>query len=219
MCRAATRQDEPEAIVIRSTIAVNRIGSTGTRGTARLPTSRSPRAVPVRMGPGSVSQTADVNSDGWIDIFLANDQQENQFWMNRGDGTFRNMALMTGLALGGAGEAKADMGVDFGDYDNDGDEDLFITELTGQGSTLYVNDGTGLFEDGAAKAGIRFPSLAFTGFGAAWFDLDNDSWLDVLAVNGPVLLGREPTADDSLPLDQPNQLFRNLGDGDVRRRH
>ena len=62
--------------------------------------------------------------------------------MNRGDGTFRNMALMTGLALGGAGEAKADMGVDFGDYDNDGDEDLFITELTGQGSTLYVNDGT-----------------------------------------------------------------------------
>ena len=164
-------------------------------------------------GPGLGIATADVNSDGWIDIFVANDQQENQFWMNRGDGTFRNMALMTGLALGGAGEAKADMGVDFGDYDNDGDEDFFITELTGQGSTLYVNDGTGLFEDGAAKAGIRFPSLAFTGFGAAWFDLDNDSWLDVLAVNGPVLLGREPTADDPLPLDQPNQLFRNLGDG------
>lgn len=162
-------------------------------------------------GPGLGIATADVDDDGWVDIFVANDQQENQLWMNQGDGTFADRALMTGLALGGAGEAKADMGVDFGDYDNDGDEDLFVTELTGQGSTLYVNDGTGYFEDGAAKAGIRFPSLPFTGFGAAWFDLDNDGWLDVLAVNGPVLLGREPTADDPLPLDQPNQLFRNLG--------
>ena len=164
-------------------------------------------------GPGLGIATADVDGDGWVDIFIANDQQENQLWMNQGDGTFENMALMTGLALGGAGEAKADMGVDFGDYDNDGDEDLFVTELTNQGSTLYVNDGAGLFEDRAAKAGIRFPSLPYTGFGAAWFDLDNDGWLDVLAVNGPVLLSREPSADDPLPLDQTNQLFRNLGNG------
>ena len=164
-------------------------------------------------GPGLGIATADVDDNGWVDMFVANDQQENQLWMNQGDGTFEDMALMTGVALGAGGEAKADMGVDFGDYDNDGDEDLFATELTGQGSTLYANDGTGLFEDRAAKTGIRFPSLPYTGFGAAWFDADNDGWLDVLAVNGPVLLGREPSADDPLPLDQPNQLFRNLGDG------
>ncbi len=164
-------------------------------------------------GPGLGIATADVNADGWIDIFVANDQSENQLWMNQGDGTFRNMALMAGVALGAGGEDKADMGVDFGDFDNDGDEDLFITELTGQGSTLYVNDGAGLFEERAAQTGIRQPSLPYTGFGAAWFDFNNDGWLDVLAVNGPVLLTREPTADDPLPLDQPNQLFRNLGNG------
>ena len=120
-------------------------------------------------GPGLGIATADVNADGWIDIFVANDQSENQLWMNQGDGTFRNMALMAGVALSPAGDAKADMGVDFGDFDNDGDEDLFITELTGQGSTLYVNDGAGLFEERAARTGIRQPSLPYTGFGAAWF--------------------------------------------------
>ncbi len=164
-------------------------------------------------GPGLGIATADVDHDGWVDIFVANDQAENQLWMNQGDGTFQNRALMAGVALGTGGEDKADMGVDFGDFDNDGDEDLVITELTGQGSTLYVNDGTGLFEDLAAQTGIQQPSLPYTGFGTAWFDVDGDGWLDVLAVNGPVLLDREPTPDDPLPLDQQNQLFRNLGNG------
>ena len=164
-------------------------------------------------GPGLGIATADVDDDGWVDIFVANDQSENQLWMNQGDGTFRNTAMMSGVALGARGEDKADMGVNFGDFDNDGDEDLFITELTGQGSTLYVNDGRGLFEDRAAQTGIKQASLPYTGFGAAWFDVDNDSWLDILAVNGPVLLEREPTPDDPLPLDQKNQLFRNLGNG------
>ena len=164
-------------------------------------------------GPGLGIATADVDRDGWIDIFVANDQSENQLWMNQGNGTFRDTGMMSGVALGPRGEDKADMGVDFGDFDNDGDEDLFITELTGQGSTLYINDGTGLYEDRAAQTGIKQPSLPYTGFGVAWFDIDNDSWLDVLAVNGPVLLERDPTPDDPLPLDQKNQLFRNLGNG------
>ena len=161
-------------------------------------------------GPGLGIATADVDNDGWIDLFVANDQQENQLWMNEGDGTFRNLALLSGVALSPAGDAKADMGVDFGDFDNDGDEDLFVTELTGQGSTLYVNDGSGLFEDRVSQAGIRMPSLPYTGFGAGWFDLDNDGWLDILAVNGRVVEEREPSVDDPFPLDQKNQLFRNL---------
>ena len=73
------------------------------------------------------------------------------------------------------------MGVDAGDFDNDGDEDLVITELTGQGSTLYVNDGTGVFEERSGPVGVRLASLPFTGFGAGWIDFDNDGWLDTLA--------------------------------------
>ena len=164
-------------------------------------------------GPALGVATADADGDGWIDIFVANDQRENQLWMNRGDGAFRNVALLAGVALGGAGTAKADMGVDFGDFDNDGDEDLFVTELTGQGSTLYVNGGAGLFEDRSAETGIRVSSLPYTGFGAAWLDADNDGWLDILAVNGRIVHDRDAPVDHPFPLDQRNQVFRNLGDG------
>ena len=163
-------------------------------------------------GPALGSATADFDNDGWIDLFVANDQRENQLWMNRGDGTFRNRALSAGAALGAGGNAKADMGVDAGDFDNDGDEDLFITELAGQGSTLYVNDGSGLFRDRSAALGIRAPSLPYTGFGTAWIDIDNDGWLDVVAVNGAVVLNFETFGPDNpFALDQRNQVFRNTG--------
>ena len=108
-----------------------------------------------QFGPALGVSTADFNGDGWIDIFVANDEQENQLWINQRDGTFTNTALAAGAALGASGERKANMGVDAGDFDADGDEDLFITELIGQGSTLYVNDGTGMFEEQSARAGIR----------------------------------------------------------------
>jgi hypothetical protein len=166
-----------------------------------------------QFGPALGVATADFNGDGWIDIFVANDEQENQLWINQHDGTFTNTALAAGAALGPSGERKANMGVDAGDFDADGDEDLFITELVGQGSTLYVNDGTGMFEEQSARLGIRRPSLPYTGFGTAWFDLDNDGWLDLLAVNGDVNRNVETVAatDDPFPLGQRNQLFRNVG--------
>jgi len=165
-------------------------------------------------GPALGVSTADFDNDGWVDIFVANDQQENQLWRNQHDGTFTNIALVSGTALGAAGDAKADMGVDAGDFDNDGDEDLFITELVSQGSTLYVNDGTGLFEDQSARTLIRLPSLPYTGFGAAWFDFDNDGWLDILAVNGRVTQNLETLGPDNpFPLQQRNLLLRNLGNG------
>ena len=163
-------------------------------------------------GPALGSATADFDGDGWIDLFVANDQRENQLWMNQGDGTFLNRALAAGAALGAGGNAKADMGVDAGDFDNDGDEDLFITELTGQGSTLYVNDGSGLFRERSAQLGIRAPSLPYTGFGTAWIDIDNDGWLDIVAVNGAVVLNFETFGPENpFALDQRNQVFRNLG--------
>ncbi len=165
-----------------------------------------------QFGPALGAATADFDGDGWIDLFVANDQRENQLWMNQGDGTFVDRALAAGAALGAGGNAKADMGVDAGDFDNDGDEDLFITELSGQGSTLYVNDGAGLFRDRSAALGIRAPSLPYTGFGTAWIDIDNDGWLDIVAVNGAVVLNFETFGPDNpFALDQRNQVFRNLG--------
>ena len=165
-------------------------------------------------GPALGVATADFDGDGWIDVFVANDQQENQLWLNRGGERFEDVGLMSGTALGASGALKADMGVDAGDFDNDGDEDLFMTDLTTQGSTFYVNDGSARFEEQSARAGIRVVSLPFTGFGAGWFDYDNDGWLDLLAVNGLVTQNLDALGPDNpFPLQQPNQLLRNLGDG------
>ena len=165
-------------------------------------------------GPALGVATADFNGDGWLDIYVANDGQQNQLWINQRNGTFKNTALLAGAALGADGEAKSSMGVDAGDFDNDGDEDLFITELTGQGADLYVNAGGGVFEERSAPAGLRQPTLPFTGFGAAWLDIDNDGWLDLVAVNGAVSqtvsgAGRR----ERFALQQRKQAFRNLGNG------
>jgi hypothetical protein len=165
-------------------------------------------------GPALGVATADFNGDGWIDIYVANDGEPNQLWMNRRDGTFTNTALLAGAALGADGEAKGSMGVDAADFDHDGDEDLFITELAREGHDLYVNDGSGVFEERAASAGIRLSSLPRTGFGAAWFDVDNDGWLDILTVNGAVRHAADAlTRHEKFSLQQPKQLFRNLGNG------
>ena len=165
-------------------------------------------------GPALGVATADFNGDGWMDIYVANDGTPNQLWINRHDGTFMNTALLAGAALGADGEAKGSMGVDAADFDHDGDEDLFITELAREGHDLYVNDGTGVFEERAAAAGIRLPSLPYTGFGAAWIDVDNDGWLDILTVNGAVRHSAEAlTRKETFSLQQPKQLFRNLGNG------
>src|SRR5215510_12204378 len=163
-------------------------------------------------GPALGVTSADFNGDGWIDLYLANDSQPNQLWINQHDGTFKNTALAAGVALTAEGKAEASMGVDAGDVDNDGDEDIVITEQTGEGHNLYVNDGHGAFEDQSARSGLASASLAFTGFGAAWFDFDNDGWLDVLTVNGAVqTIEALAQARDPFPLHQRKQLFHNLG--------
>src|SRR5688572_16459125 len=94
-------------------------------------------------GPALGIATADFNNDGWIDLYVANDSRENDLWINQRNGTFRNTALEAGVAVNADGRTEASMGVDAGDYDNDGDEDLFITNLTSEGSTLYMNRGGG----------------------------------------------------------------------------
>jgi hypothetical protein len=165
-------------------------------------------------GPALGVSTADVNGDGWIDIYVGNDGEPNQLWINQKDGTFRDAAFLSGAAVSGAGQAEASMGIDAGDFDNDGDEDLVVTNWATQMNVLYANDGTGLFEDRRAASGLGSPSLAKTGFGTAWFDADNDGWLDLLAVNGSVArIEAQARARDPLPLRMTNQLYRNLGNG------
>jgi enediyne biosynthesis protein E4 len=165
-------------------------------------------------GPALGVSTADFNGDGWPDIYVANDGQPNQLWINQKNGTFKNMGLLSGTALSAHGKAKAGMGVDAGDIDNDGDEDLFVTNLTGEGNDLYVNDGSGLFEEQSARSGLGPASRAYTGFGAAWLDIDNDGWLDLAVVNGAVqTIEALRRANDPFPLHQRRLLFRNLRDG------
>jgi hypothetical protein len=162
-------------------------------------------------GPALGVSTADFNGDGWIDIYVANDAVENLLWINQHNGTFKETALLSGAAVNELGKPEASMGVDAGDFDNDGDEDLFFTNLTGEGSDLLVNDGSGMFQDASARAGLGPASLPYTGFGTAWFDFDNDGLLDILTVNGKVAL--EGRSNGKFPYDQRKQLFRNLGDG------
>jgi hypothetical protein len=165
-------------------------------------------------GPALGVSTADFDGDGWMDIYVGNDGEANQLWINQKNGTFKDTAFASGAAVNGAGNAEASMGIDAGDFDNDGDEDLFITNWQAQMNILYVNAGRGLFEDRKAASGLGSPSLAKTGFGTAWFDFDNDSWLDLLAVNGSVAtVEAQARANEPFPLRMPNQLYRNLGSG------
>jgi hypothetical protein len=165
-------------------------------------------------GPALGVSTADFNGDGWIDIYVANDGQPNQLWINQRNGTFKDVAPLAGAAVNGAGNAEASMGVDAGDFDNDGDEDIFITNWLNQMNILYRNDGTGNFEDRKAASGLGPPSLAKTGFGTAWFDYDNDGWLDLFVANGAVAtLEALARAKDPFPLRMTSQLYRNLRNG------
>ncbi len=163
-------------------------------------------------GPALGVVADDFDGDGKVDLYVTNDGKPNFLWINQGDGTFRDDGLLAGVALNREGAAEASMGVDAGDFDGDGDPDLFMTHLMGETNTLYVNDGSGLFEDRTLESGLGAPSFPYTSFGTSWIDYDNDGWLDLLVLNGAVrVLEPEARAGDPYPLKQPNQLFHDLG--------
>jgi len=158
--------------------------------------------------------TADFNDDGWPDIYVANDGDPNQLWTNQKNGGFINDALLAGAAINRNGQAEAGMGVDAGDFDGNGTDDIFVTHLMDETNTLYVNLGQSLFEDRTREAGLGAPGRRFTGFGTFFFDYDNDGWLDLFVANGAVqLLPHLVREKHPFPLGQPNQLFRNTGKG------
>jgi hypothetical protein len=164
-----------------------------------------------KFGPALGVSTADFDGDGWIDIYVANDGEDNLLWLNQKNGTFKEVGLTAGAAVTAEGKAEASMGVDAGDFDNDGDEDLVMTELTSQGFNLYVNDGSAHFRDQSAASGLGPASTPYTGWGTSWFDFDNDGWLDTFSANGTIIALEGHTGP--FPYDQHRLLFRNLGNG------
>jgi len=158
-------------------------------------------------GNGLGVTAADFNGDGWTDIYVANDGVANQLWMSQGDGSFADESLLAGAAYNADGRPEAGMGVTAADFDFDGDEDLFMTHLTQETNTLYLNNGRAQFRDVTNRFGLGSPSMAFTGFGSRWFDFDNDGFLDLFIANGAVTIMESQRAE-ARPFRQRNQLFR-----------
>lgn len=163
-------------------------------------------------GAGLGVAVGDYNRDGWLDVYVANDATPNQLWINRQNGSFEDQGWLSGSAANAAGRPEGSMGIASGDYDGDGDEDLFVTNLARETFVLYSNDGRANFEDWRAAAGVAQTTAAMTGFGARWLDYDRDGQLDLVVANGAVNI-IETLRGRSNPYEQRNQLFRNTGQG------
>ncbi len=163
-------------------------------------------------GNGLGVVATDLDGDGWIDVYAANDQMANFLWLNQKGRSFREDAVMDGVAVNADGKPEASMGVDAADFDGDGDEDLLMAHLTGETNTFYRNDGGSLFLDETMRTGLGPPSIEKTGFGTGVLDYDGDGWLDLFVANGAAqVIETEARAGDPYPLRQKNQLYRNMG--------
>ena len=179
-------------------------------GRGRFVNVTEPAGIARADGNGLGVSVGDYNGDGWLDLYVANDATANQLWINRRDGTFVDEGVLSGAALNAAGNPEGSMGIASGDFDADGDEDLFVTNIIAETFALYVNDGKGSFDDARVRAGLARPTAAFTGFGTDWFDYDNDGWLDLFIANGAVNI-IESQRGQPAPYRMRNQLFRNTG--------
>ncbi len=155
--------------------------------------------------------TLDFDSDGWIDIYVANDSNPSALYRNNHDGTFTDIGTTAGCAYSQDGKSQSGMGIAIGDYDRNGTMDIFKTNFAGDTSTLYSNTGTGMCEDRTFASGIGV-NTRWLGWGVGFLDLDNDGWLDLFLVNGHVY----PEVD-SLKAEagykQPKVVYRNLHNG------
>jgi predicted nucleotidyltransferase len=153
---------------------------------------------------------ADVDDDGWPDIYVANDSVPNLLFRNRKNGTFVEEGLLAGVALSGDGRPQAGMGVDAGDYNGDGLLDLVVTNFSHDYTTLYQNGPGGVFSDASYAAGIGAVAGPSLGWGVRFADLDNDGRLDLFVANGHVY----PDVDShglGTRYKQRNQVFLNGG--------
>src|SRR5579884_509063 len=153
---------------------------------------------------------ADYDNDGWPDLFVANDGIEARLYHNNRNGTFTEIALPTGVALTADGIAMAAMCISFGDYNNDGNLGLFISDFQDAEDHVWHNNGKGLFDEVSDKVGIGEITKHLLSFGGGFFDFDNDGLLDLFIVNGHVYPGVEKT-DPEVHYKQINTLFHNIG--------
>jgi len=184
------------------------------RGDGTLEDVSERAGVGKRPGNGLGAIADDLDGDGWVDLYVANDEVPNHLWINRRDGTFVDQAVEAGCAVNAEGHATSSMGLAAADFDGDGHDDLFITNLTDETNTLFLGDGRGNFADRTLASGLGPPSYPFTSFGTLDVDYDNDGWPDLLVVSGTVKkIAAQVKAGDPLPLRQRGQLFHNLGNG------
>jgi hypothetical protein len=160
--------------------------------------------------PGLGVVTGDLDDDGDLDLYVANDTTPNQLWANDGQGHFTDVGPLSGTALDRNGEAQAGMGVAAGDVDADGRLDLFVTNYYGESNTLYRNEGAGLFLDVTDELGLGAPSRTRLGFGTLLADFDHDTQLDVFIANGH-LSDRLPDIGQNVPFRQCAQLICHAG--------
>ena len=156
----------------------------------------------------------DYDRDGHIDLFIANDSMVEFLYHNKGDGTFEEVGLISGVAVDGDGRTYAGMGVDFADYNNDGRPDIVVTNLANQRYALYRNEGDGTFTYASHTEGISRITLPHSGWGVRFFDYDNDGWKDLLIAQGHDLDTIELT-NPTLRYREPPLLARNTGKGFV----
>ncbi len=155
---------------------------------------------------------ADLNNDGWPDIFIANDTQRNFLYLNNGDGTFRDVSYTSGAGFSEDGKPEAGMSADAADVRNMGLYDLYVSHLDFELNRYYRNNGDGTFTDATIPSGLGQTNYRNSSFGARFFDFDNDGWRDLLVTNGHIL--------DNIALYHPSvtyaeerKLYRNLGNG------
>jgi len=161
-------------------------------------------------GKGLVLAFADLYNDGKKGIFIGNDGMTNNFLKNMGNMHFKEVGPQLGLSTTTDGGGIATMSSDWGDYDRDGQLDLFETNFSQSPFQLYRNLGFGLFEHAEARTGVAVPPYVPLGFGAKWADIDNDGWPDILALCGHVYT--DPKKIDGMSeFRQPTMLFHNDG--------
>lgn len=150
---------------------------------------------------------SDLLGEGRPALYLANDMMPGDLWVSQ-SGRWRNIGPASGTAYDGQGHLQGGMGVDSGDYDNDGRLDLIVTTYFAQTTSLYHNDGEGLFTESNGPTGLGPPTMPYVGFGTGFVDFDNDGWLDLLIANGHVR-DNVHNFDASQTYAQPMQIFHN----------